>query len=107
MVAPGSAGRARPRGRPGRRQDTAEQARSPGRGRGDIAGLLLEQPRAALLPQAAAVPADRDDMAVVQQAVEDRRRHHRVAERVTMPPSLIAWSVAPGLPAGRSARRAA
>src|SRR4051794_16773008 len=62
MVAPGSAERARPRGRPCRRQDTAERARSPGRGRGDIAGLLLEQPRAALLPQAVAVPADRDDL---------------------------------------------
>jgi hypothetical protein len=38
-----------------------------------------------------------------------RRMAERVrrTERVTMPPSLIAWSVASGLPTGRSAHRAA
>ena len=44
---------------------------------------------------------------VVEEAVEQRGGDDGVAERVMMPPSLIAWSVAPGLPTGRSARRAA
>src|SRR5918996_909469 len=40
----------------------------------------LEQAGAALLAQPIAVAADGDDVAVMEEAVEDRRRHHRIAE---------------------------
>src|SRR5437879_12948534 len=40
----------------------------------------LDEARAALLAQAVAVAADRDDLAMVEQAIEDRRRHDGIAE---------------------------
>ena len=44
--------------------------------------LRAEQSGSALLPQPVAVAADRHHVAVVQQAIEDRRRHHLIAEHL-------------------------
>jgi hypothetical protein len=45
----------------------------------------LQEPGAALFAQPVAVATDREDMAVVQQPVEDRGRHHGVAEHRVIP----------------------
>jgi hypothetical protein len=49
---------------------------------------LPDQTGAALLAQPVAVATDGDDVAVVQQPVEDRSRNHRVAEDLWMPHRL-------------------
>src|SRR5690606_12208896 len=41
---------------------------------------LRQKAGSALLPQAIAIAADREDLAVMEQAIEDRGRHHGIAE---------------------------
>jgi hypothetical protein len=62
-----------------------------------LAHRLGQQPRAAFLPQAVAVPADRDDVAVVEQAVEDRGRDHGSPKRLphSITERLLVISIAP------------
>ena len=69
-------------------------------------GFGLALPSAADL-QAVALAVHLEDVDVMGEPVEERTGEPLRAERFMMPPSLIAWSVAPGLPTGRSARRAA